>query len=186
MPRIFDWECDFCDTVRESVFNEPWPARPVRVDLLWCKCCRRETTHERIPSLFAKYTGETAKREFNPAVYGGRNDTMGYSRLPRLPELPGEREAHDEYRRALDGIADNDRKGREEVIREFDKGLPSLADYASHFQTREFKEAKSERNRVKDLNRKKRVRAGLVAKGETTIRDMPIDNDTKRIKRGST
>jgi hypothetical protein len=86
MPfRLYDWQCQSCEHIREAVIFFPEGGLPPERDLIKCSVCDDENRHKRIISKPAKYM---ADRPLNPEVCGGSFDTMGYKSAPDLPRLP--------------------------------------------------------------------------------------------------
>ena len=88
MPyRYFDWECTRCGITHSPltwvVHGEDPPNKHPHV----CPVCEVETRHVRLMSMPAKYTYD---KPYAPIVAGGKFDTAGWRRPPKLPELPSD------------------------------------------------------------------------------------------------
>lgn len=85
MHRLFDWQCSSCGTVTEQIVVFPQGARAPSVIVAPCEVCETDEPHDRLLSTPARYMGD---RPRNPCVTGGGFDTMGYSPVQSLPDLP--------------------------------------------------------------------------------------------------
>jgi hypothetical protein len=84
MLKLFDWKCRSCGATIEHVIDVAAKMLAPRTMRSSCRSCRKRTTHERLMSAPAPYTGE---KVYCPRVYGGKFDTMGYRSGPKLPEI---------------------------------------------------------------------------------------------------
>lgn len=88
MFRLYDWQCDNCAMVHESVICIDSGSDAPRTKMLVCPDCGEEHLHIRLIPLPAQYMGE---KPLNPMVKGGTFDTEGYKRETALPEFKGNR-----------------------------------------------------------------------------------------------
>lgn len=165
--KLFDYECTECGRKREAFLSVPPGASPQSQRGLECSDCAGFTIHDRLISAPSQYLGE---RQFNPMIHGGRWDTMGARELPTLPDLPGESAHIERASRAAAALpADLTRHERAHELRKIvgsASDAPTTSDYAAHFATSEYREAKAARDRVRAENAEKRKRATALARGE--------------------
>lgn len=162
MYRLFDFECDSCGTRAEALVSVPAgesPPKSIEADCWMCECV---TGHSRIMPLVARYLGE---KVFNPAVYGGRFDTMGHQALPSLPDVPGWSEAERQAETALRDLPDNHTLDqRREALRSVE--FPGADAYMELAAKPETKEIKRERKRIAEQNAQKKQRAAAIRRGD--------------------
>ena len=93
-------------------------------------------------------------------------DTMGCKPTMDLPDLPGANEHSAETIRKLSKIPDHaPQEARYAILRQAAKSAPSGADYATMFETKEYKEVEKQRNHDIGLNSKKKERAAALHSG---------------------
>ncbi len=85
MFRLYDWECSRCGTAHERVIELPQGSAPPARKRLDCASCENKTMHARRIAKPAQYLYD---RPMSPHVAGGKFDTLGHARLPRLPQPP--------------------------------------------------------------------------------------------------
>jgi len=161
MFRLFDFECQVCGTKEEHLMSVPSGELPGRTIETGCYECKRCTTWDRLISKPARYMGEAACA---PVVRGGKYDTAGMRKLPRLPQLPGEAEHERRCSEVAAGISDPTER-RQAVLRMAKEG-PQAADYARHFASAEYRDAEKRRRRVARENRQKKKRLAALRRGE--------------------
>lgn len=83
--RQFDFDCWECGERRGDLVWVPFGEDPQDDYDLDCTNCQTMTSHQRAVSPPALYTYD---RPWAPVVMGGKFDTMGYRKLPDMPELP--------------------------------------------------------------------------------------------------
>ena len=162
MLRLFDWLCIKCDLRSEGYVDVPHGETPPDTHDQVCPI-HGVTPHDRTVSLPAPYTGEHVR---NPHVYGGSMDTMGCKPTMDLPDLPGANEHSAETIAKLRQIPDSaPQEARYSVLREAAKSAPGGADYATMFETSEYKEVEKQRAHDIKLNKKKKERAAVLHSG---------------------
>jgi len=165
MFRLYDWECPKCGFVAEGVVEFPQGAPPPLSQGMFCGSCGKTSQHRRMLPKVGKYLKD---RSFNYAMCGGNYDTMGYKQGPSLPDLPGSPEFDQKCQDFVSTLPMNlpPKKIHQEVESKFGGEAPTLDDYGHHFRTKEYQEAKAERERVKAENRQKRKRAAAIKRGD--------------------
>ena len=89
MLKLWDYQCMTCSTVRERLLDKE---ECKHVKDFRCEVCEEDTSHKRLPPLFAKPLQEQLREHFNPQVHGGKFDTMGSAETAHLPEMEGDSE----------------------------------------------------------------------------------------------
>jgi hypothetical protein len=113
----------------------------------------------------APYMGE---KVCNPLARGGVCDTMGERELLPLPDLPGAEEHSEKMRQRLKGLPDNaSEKEKDAAFEAATRDAPSCADYATMFESKEYKEVERKNNQIKKENAAKKKRADALKRGET-------------------
>jgi len=163
MIRLYDWLCSKCNTRRESYIDVPHGTDPIGTKALLCDSCDSIVSHARTISLVAPYTGDHVR---NPHVYGGNMDTMGMRPVQALPDLAGAEGHGEETARKLAALPDSaPNEERYSILRDRGKSAPSGADYASLFETSEYKACEKKRAHEQRLNGRKRKRAKALKSG---------------------
>lgn len=187
MPRIFDWECTCCGEVsKDRVFALAYPAPVPAREVAPCDNCMLDTYHRRLPPKFAEYLGEKTRRICNPQVSGGSFDTMGMAREPKMPSIPGWEEHNKKMQERVKTLPPE--ASREDVLAATDdlkRQGPRYKDLKDHIHSKEYKEARAEKDNIRRQNLAKRKRAKAIARGETTMRDSPLPGDPKVLKQRS-
>jgi hypothetical protein len=85
MFRLYDWECNKCETVIDAMIDVPHGEAPRDNAQFYCLICKRVRPMTRCQvNLIAEYHGE---RVLNPIVHGGEFDTAGAAKVPMVPML---------------------------------------------------------------------------------------------------
>jgi hypothetical protein len=184
MLKIYDFECIACGEIAEHCIEVARGSPAPRMLEEYCAECDAVTRLRRLPSLPGKYLGDKVENSYAPRIYGGRFDTMGYKREPRLPALQGEDEHAAKVSAAIAKSGAQTLQEKQEVAKSVGPA-PKLSDYASLFGSSEWQEAKRERMRARELNRQKRRRAAAMDAGQETVRSWPCEGDNKAVKKGA-
>lgn len=163
-PKLIDFQCRKCQSVSEELIILREGDRRPKQRIAYCMPCNEETEQDAIMGLPAPYMGE---KVCNPEMYGGECDTMGFKPMPDLPDLPGAEEHAEKVRQRMRKIPDNAPKHvKEAALNEAARDAPSSADYARLFETKEYKDAEKQRERIAKENKAKRKRAKAILSGE--------------------
>lgn len=161
--RFYDWECGVCSARREALLWVDGGSEPDKRTKLRCDKCGRITTHTRLVSLPAPYTGEQVH---NPMVTGGRYDTMGHEPMPDVPTNRHLAEHQARCSAALASLPDSlSPQERHRAVCAAVGSSPNVCDIQSHYNKPEVKEVLAERNKIKQRNKQKRARAAALASG---------------------
>lgn len=134
--RFYDWECARCGVVAEHLVSVPTGEDVPREMDEHCEHCGRWGKHERLMSCPGPYFGE---KVINPQVHGGKYDTMGKKRLPRI-----------------DTLIDTKTRGEMKL---------DIARMKERRYSKEYQEIMKERASIKKENAAKQKRARAIAEG---------------------
>lgn len=161
--RFYDWQCTACDEQAERLTNVPHGEPVPRQDVMECHACGQFCLHERLMSAPAEYMGE---KVHNPMVSGGRFDTMGMRRLPKLPDIDGAKQHREAIERDMRALGPDYSKDMAQQVHDHHaKSAPTMEDYSYHFKTPEYVEAKRARRKARKENLEKQKRAKALRKG---------------------
>lgn len=141
MFRYYDFECGDCRDVHPLLIQVPAGQAVPQWSDDECPNCGSITRHERRMSCPAPYMGE---KVYNPSVSGGKYDTMGYKKAPKIPELPAS---------AYEKGADGKKRIRIDAMKD-------------RMHSPEYKDAMRVRQEVATQNTLKRKRAAAMERGE--------------------
>ena len=162
MPKImkaYDFTCSECHVSCEHYVYPEKGASPERYYDLECKACGKTCSHARLPSAPAKYLADRAVHAF---VHGGPNDTMGAEEMPDLPDLPA---------------SCYTRRTREHGGREVAFNVCKTDDVLALAETREWKDAERDQNRISKSNALKRERLPHLKAGTVDLRSAKLPGD---------
>jgi hypothetical protein len=173
--RLDDWECTICAEVHEEMTERGDDSHE-----RYCSTCDAMTEHDRLFPLPAPYLGEKLEHAPGARVYGGKYDTEGKERGPRIPNLPGQVEHERLASAELAKLPMTATKAdADAALARVAATAPSLADYRDHLHKPENQDILRERAQVSKRNLLKRVRGKLIDQGKTTVRACPIEGEAK-------
>jgi len=163
MWKPVDFECDECGHTHEETIWIPSGGERPEIAVFECPLCG-DVPHHSVMGMPAPYMGE---KVLNPMMYGGNYDTMGAVEPMPLPDLPGQAEHSAKIRRAMRALPDNATSAdRKAAFADACRDAPSSADYATLFETSEYKAVEKANKRIDETNKAKRKRAKAIACGE--------------------
>lgn len=164
MFRLWDWECMKCGKVHQDLVRVPNGKTTPSRRRTFCSSCMTRTNHWRRFPVVAKYLGD---RDDSPVVHGGRFDTAGYRKGPKIPKMPGEVENEKACSDAVAALPENATYDeRKKAVMDAAKHGPGLADYVEHWKRPDVKHAFDEKIRIRKENKEKQRRLEAKRRGE--------------------